>query len=100
LVVEIRPCNARQQSYHSDPSHVKHSTKIRGVSRDTAILGRGLSLEVARSSKLFSFALHIYWLLKFGAATRASEATTVIPFTSEIVPKFGGVSHDHPYLGL
>jgi hypothetical protein len=45
LVVEIRPCNARQQSYHSDPSHVKHSTKIRGVSRDHPYLGLCLELE-------------------------------------------------------
>ena len=64
--------------------------KLGGCSAILHILGRGLSLEVARSSKLFSFASHIYWLLKFGAATRASEATTVIPCTSEIVPKLGG----------
>ena len=64
--------------------------KLGGCSAILHILGRGLSLEVARSSKLFSCASHIYWLLKFGAATRASEATTVFPCTSEIVPKLGG----------
>jgi hypothetical protein len=64
--------------------------KLGGCRAILHILGRGLSLEVARSSKLFSFASHIYWLLKFGAATRASKATTAIPCTSEIIPKLGG----------
>ena len=64
--------------------------KLGGCRAILHISGCGRSLKTARNSKSFSCASRIYLLFRFGAATRASEATTVIPRTSEIVPKLGG----------
>ncbi len=64
--------------------------KLGGCRAILHISGCGWSLKAARSSKSFSCVSRIYRLFRFGAATRASEATTVIPRTSGIVPKLGG----------
>jgi hypothetical protein len=63
--------------------------KLGGCRAILHISGCGWSLKAARSSKSFSCVSRIYRLFRFGAATRASEATTVIPRTSKIVPKLG-----------
>ena len=75
--------NASSQTQDGNIPMPQHIQSILHIS------GCGRSLKTARRSKPFSCASRIYWLFIFGGGTRASGATTAIPRTSDIVPKFG-----------
>ena len=99
-VVQIRPCNARQQSYHSDPSHVKHSTKIRGVSRDTPYLGPWFEFGGGSKLQIILLCLAHLLVVEIWRCNARERSYDSVPLHVGDCTKIRGVSRDHPYLGL
>ena len=98
-VVQIWRCNARERSYDSDPSHVRHSTKIRGVSRDPPYLGLWLEFEGGSKLKIILLCLAHLLIVQIRRCNARKRSYDSDSLHVRDRTKIRGVSRDPPYLG-
>ena len=99
-VVQIRRCNARKGSYDGDPSHVRYSTKIRGVSRDPPYLGLWLEFEDGSKLKIILLCLAHLPVVQIRRCNARERSYDGDPSHVQDRTKIRGVSRARPYLGL